>query len=213
MASVKNGLSENIKGRLGNVIFYSRLGRTYARLRPPKGHDPCTVLQQQQRSRMKDVTLFYKVVRQSPLAGIWRQAAYAQGMTGIDLFVKSNIAAFSGNGRVTDYEKLHFSFGGLPQGDCFRVVGGSSGISLDIYWENATLLNEGRCADRFMAVVLFENDEFIAYTDLGSIYPRIGCHALIRLPEGYPRPRRVYCFFAAVNGKDYSGDVCCEVEN
>ena len=37
--------------------------------------------------------------------------------------------------------------------------------------------------------------------------------ALIRLPEGYPRPRRVYCFFAAVNGKDYSGDVCCEVEN
>ena len=33
MASVKNGLSENIKGRLGNVIFYSRLGRTYARLR------------------------------------------------------------------------------------------------------------------------------------------------------------------------------------
>lgn len=39
MASVKNGLSENIKGRLGNVIFYSRLGRTYARLRPPKGHD------------------------------------------------------------------------------------------------------------------------------------------------------------------------------
>ena len=142
MASVKNGLSENIKGRLGNVIFYSRLGRTYARLRPPKGHDPCTVLQQQQRSRMKDVTLFYKVVRQSPLAGIWRQ--------------------------------------------------------LDIYWENATLLNEGRCADRFMAVVLFENDEFIAYTDLGSIYPRSGCHALIRLPEGYPRPRRVYCFFAAV---------------
>ena len=180
---------------------------------PPKGHDPCTVLQQQQRSRMKDVTLFYKVVRQSPLAGIWRQAAYAQGMTGINLFVKSNIAAFSGNGRVTDYEKLHFSFGGLPQGDCFRVVGGSSGISLDIYWENATLLNEGRCADRFMAVVLFENDEFIAYTDLGSIYPRSGCHALIRLPEGYPRPRRVYCFFAAVNGKDYSGDVCCEVEN
>lgn len=106
---------------------------------------------------MKDVTLFYKVVRQSPLAGIWRQAAYAQGMTGINLFVKSNIAAFSGNGRVTDYEKLHFSFGGLPQGDCFRVVGGSSGISLDIYWENAILLNEGRCADRFMAVVLFEN--------------------------------------------------------
>ena len=92
--------------------------------------------------------------------------------------------AFKGNGRVTGYEKLHFSFGGLPQGDCSRVVGGNSGISLDIYWENATLLNEGRCADRFMAVVLFENDEFIAYTDLGSIYPRSGCHALIRLPEG-----------------------------
>ena len=64
-----------------------------------------------------------------------------------------------------------------------------------------------------MAVVLFENDEFIAYTALGSIYARSGCQALIRLPEGYPRPRRVYCFFAAVNGKDYSGDVCCEVEN
>lgn len=212
MASIKNGLGENIKGRLGNLIFYSRFGRTYARIRPPEVHDPCTVLQQQQRSRMKDVTVFYKIVRQSPLAAIWRQTAYLQGMTGINLFVKSNIAAFSGNGRVTDYEKLHFSYGFLPQGDCFRVVCRDSATSVDIYWENAILLNAERYADRFMAVALFENDEFIAYTGLGSTCLRAGCHALLRLPEGYPRPCRVYCFFAAGNGKDYSGDVCCELE-
>lgn len=212
MARIKNSLCENIRGHWGNMIFYSYLGHTYMRSYPKKVHNPRTPLQQQQRNRMRDVTIFYKIVNQSPLARVWHQAGYVQGMKGPNLFVRLNIAAFSGNGRVTDYDKLHFSYGLLPQSDCFRVVYRNSGTSMDISWENTSLLNKERYMDLFMAVVLFENNEFIAFTNLESVYQRADCHARLHLPEDNSRPCRVYCFFASADGNNYSCDVCCQPE-
>lgn len=212
MAYVKN-LSENVRGRLGNVIFYSRGGRTFARSRPLKVKDANTPLQQQQRNRLKDVTAFYQVVRQSPLNPVWRLAAAREGMTGINFFVKQNIAAFSGDGRVTDYEKLHFSWGCLPQGDCFRTVYRAGEEAVDVYWENATLLNERRYSDRLRVVMLFGNDEFIVFTGVeeNGCRREDGC-GRFSLPVGCPLPRKVYCFFAAADERAYSPDVCCHLD-
>lgn len=209
MATIKNGLGENMKGRLGNVVFFSRFGRTYVRSCPMHVQDACTPLQQQQRKRMNDVMTFYKVVRQSGLAGIWREAALGQHMSGMNLFVRLNIPAFSGDGRVTDYEKLHFSCGTLPGGDRFQVKCPTSGSVVNVNWENATLLNEERYADHFMAVMLFENDEFVVCDGEDSGILRRDCRAVLRLPEEGRLPLRVYCFFAAADHKAYSGDVCC----
>lgn len=209
MAVVNNGLNQEIKGRLGNVIFFTRFGRTYVRSRAQKVHDPSTPLQQQQRKRMNDVMAFYKVVRQSVLAGIWREAASGLHMSGMNLFVKLNIAAFSGDGRVTDYEKLHFSCGVLPCGDRFRVTWQPSGRLVKVDWENATLLNRDRYSDRFMAVMLFENDEFIVSHAENGGFRRKDCRAVLRLPEGRQTPLRVYCFFAAEDRRAYSDNVCC----
>lgn len=212
MVCVKNGIGVNMRGRLGNVIFYTRGGRTYARSCPQKVHNPKTPLQQQQRSRMSDVSAFYKVVRQSRLYGIWRQAADCLKMGGMNLFVKINIAAFSGNGRVTDYEKLHFSYGVLPSGDCFRAIYQAATASVDICWQNVTLLSEERYADRFMAVVLFERDEFTVFAGREDASCRRDCVARLCLPEGHPPPLKIYCFFAAIDDTAYSGDVCCHLD-
>ena len=122
MAHIKNGLFTQVKGRLRDLIFFTRRGHTYARSRPKEMSNPNTPLQQLQRNRMRDVVAFYMVVRQSPLLVVWQRAGNEKGMSRMNLFVKLNIAAFDGNGRVTDYEKLHFSYGSLPQGDCFRAV-------------------------------------------------------------------------------------------
>lgn len=212
MVYIKNGLLAYARGRLRELVFFNRLGRTYARSRPQKVSNPRTPLQQQQRNRMRDVVAFYMVVKQSPLMGVWQRAGRGKGMSGINLFVKLNISAFSGNGRVTDYEKLHFSCGSLPQGDCFRVVYKVIDRAIDICWENGTLLNKERYADRLIAVVLFENDEFTVFADGEGDCRRQTGRACIHLPEGLSPPCRIYCFFAAADGKAYSGDVCCHLD-
>lgn len=209
MVYIKNGLFAQAKGRLRDLVFFTRAGRTYARSRPGAVRNPQTPLQLQQRSRMKDVVAFYMVVKQSPLARLWQLAGHERGMSRMNLFVKLNIGAFSGNGRVTDDGKLHFSCGSLPQGDCFQAAWQAADRTIHIHWKNKTLLSKGRYADRFMAVVLFEDDGFAVFPGGEEDYRRVDGHACVCLPEGSLTPRGVYCFFAAADGKAYSDDVCC----
>lgn len=212
MAHIKNGLFTQVKGRLRDLIFFTRRGHTYARSRPKEMSNPNTPLQQLQRNRMRDVVAFYMVVRQSPLLVVWQWAGNEKGMSRMNLFVKLNIAAFDGNGRVTDYEKLHFSYGSLPRGDCFRAVWQPSDGTIGISWDNVTLLNEKRYADRFMAVVLYEDDGFTVFTGREGCNRRDG-RACLRLPEGRLPPVGVYCFFASSGCRAYSGDVYCRLDS
>ena len=212
MAHIKNGLFTQVKGRLRDLIFFTRRGHTYARSRPKEMSNPNTPLQQLQRNRMRDVVAFYMVVRQSPLLVVWQRAGNEKGMSRMNLFVKLNIAAFDGNGRVTDYEKLHFSYGSLPQGDCFRAVWQPLDGTIGISWDNVTLLNEKRYADRFMAVVLYEVDGFTVFTGREGCNGRDG-RACLRLPEGRLPPVGVYCFFASSGCRAYSGDVYCRLDS
>lgn len=55
MARIKNSMFKQLSGTLGDIIFYSRSGRIYARRRPQYIRDAKTPLQQQQRMRMRDV--------------------------------------------------------------------------------------------------------------------------------------------------------------
>lgn len=211
MVYIRNGLLNHIGGRLRELVFYTRAGRTFARSFPRNVHNPQTPLQQQQRSRMRDVMALYMVVKQSPLIRIWQQAGRERGMLAMNLFVKLNIAAFTGGGRVADYAKLHFSCGCLPRCDCLRAVYQAGTATVLLSWENAILLNDERYTDHFMAVVLFPDDEFKVFTDTKAGYKRRDGGALVALPEGYPPPREIYCFFADAGCKSYSDDVCCHL--
>lgn len=210
MVPIKNSLCENIKNHWGNMIFYSYLGHPYTHSRPGKVRNPGIPLQQQQHNQMRDITIFYKIARQNPLACIWQRAANVQGMKGLNLFVKLNIAVFSGNGRRTDHDKLHFSYGLLPQSNCFRVVSQASDTLADIFWKNTSLLSKEHYMDLFMAVVLFENDELIAFTNFGSVYPREGLLSpALSTGRQFPAVSGLL-FFVSANGNNYSSDVCCQ---
>lgn len=209
MARIKNSMFKQLSGTLGDIIFYSRSGRIYARRRPQYIRDAKTPLQQQQRMRMRDVIAFYKVIKNSPLLPIWQQMGQEQGMSGMNLFIKMNIAAFAGEGRVTDYGKLHFSCGRLPQGDRFQACWKASESVIEVSWENKSILPLRRLSDRFMAVVVFENNELRFFTPPEGNYQRKDCHTRIVVQESHLSPYKIYCFFAANNSKAYSGDVCC----
>ena len=95
MAEVKMTWLDYIKGRFHGVVFYNRKGRTYLR-KAPGEYKPATVWQKRQRNRLREVSVFYSIIRQTCLKQIWAKAAEGMSMSGMNLFVKMNIGAFSG---------------------------------------------------------------------------------------------------------------------
>ena len=205
MAEVKMTWLDYIKGCFHGVVFYNRKGRTYLR-KAPGEYKPATVWQKRQRNRLREVSVFYSIIRQTCLKQIWAKAAEGMSMSGMNLFVKMNIGAFSGIDRIRDYEKLHFSWGNLPEGDCVEVVCREGTIV--VRWDTQRPLSKERGNDRFMAVVVFENEEFATFFPSNPFYRRSDGQAEIVLAAGSPRPMYVYCFFGAADGKAYSKDVC-----
>lgn len=210
MAIVNMNWMESLRGRISGLVFYKRCGQTYVR-KPPVQEGKPSSLQLLQRKRLEEVTAFYLVIRQSGLHGIWKKAAADLPFTGMNLFVKENIGAFSGIDRIRDYERLHFSWGNLPEGDCMEVACREDGRTIVVRWDTQRPLSKKRGNDRFMAVVVFENEEFAAFFPSNPFYRRSDGQAEIVLAAGSPRPMYVYCFFGAADGKAYSKDVCCKL--
>lgn len=107
MAQINHPLFTKLKGKVGGVIYYTVNGVTYIRSYPEKIKNPRTPLQEQQRNRLRDAMTLYKTIRLTPLEKIWQCATRQSNLTGANLFIKMNIAAFFGDGKVTDYGKLH----------------------------------------------------------------------------------------------------------
>ena len=210
MAIVNMNWMESLRGRISGLVFYKRCGQTYVRKAPTK-KGKLSFLQQLQQNRLQEVTAFYLVIRQNELHEIWKKAATDLPFTGMNLFVKENIGAFSGIDRIRDYEKLHFSWGDLPEGNYVEAACIEEGRKIAVRWDTQRPLNEERGDDRFMAVVVFENEEFAVFSPSKCFYQRSDGQAEIVLAAGSPRPMYVYCFFRAAGGEAYSKDVCCKL--
>ena len=210
MAEVKMTWLDYIKGRFHGVVFYNRKGRTYLR-KAPGEYKPATVWQKRQRNRLREVSVFYSIIRQTCLKQIWAKAAEGMSMSGMNLFVKMNIGAFSGIDQWRDYEKLHFSYGNLPCADDLEAVCTPDKRKVVFTWDVRLPLKEERQSDKVMAVLVFENEEFRVFSSAELPYRRADKRAELVLEEGSPEPKYVYCFFMTENGREFSHDVCCKL--
>lgn len=213
MAQIDHPLFGKLKGKVGGLVYYTVNGITHIRSYPEKIKNPRSPLQEEQRNRLRDAMTLYKTIRHTPLEKIWQCATRQSNLTGANLFIKMNIAAFFGDGKVTDYGKLHFSCGRLPQGDRFQAHYLPEAECVDIRWKTNGRINSKRYDDRFMAVVMYEEDEFDVATPLGNVPCRRDGSACLPVPKGRSSPRYVYCFFAEPSGESYSNDICCIVKN
>ncbi|WP_278718741.1 DUF6266 family protein [Bacteroides caecimuris] len=213
MAHLDNTIFGKLKGKVGKVVYYTVNGVTYIRSQPEKIKNPRTPLQEQQRNRLRDAMIFYKTIHHTPLKTIWQTATYGQNITSANLFIKMNIAAFFGDGKVTDYSKLHFSCGNLPQSDRFQARYFPETEWVEVRWQTKGCMHNRRYEDRLMAVVMYEDDEFEIIADSLTAPSRREEVARLPVQTRHGSPRYVYCFFAAPDGRSYSNDICCSIDN
>lgn len=74
-------------------------------------------------------------------------------------------------------------------------------------------MHNRRYEDRLMAVVMYEDDEFEIIADSLTAPSRREEVARLPVQTRHGSPRYVYCFFAAPDGRSYSNDICCSIDN
>lgn len=83
-----------LKGRVGNVVYYRVRGKTRIRSLPLQYRDANTPRQQAVRRRLVVAARFYHRLLETPLANMWRAFARGKKNNGYILFMKRNIRVF-----------------------------------------------------------------------------------------------------------------------
>ena len=99
-------VDENIRGRIGNSVFYRVGPATRVRSVTSSYTDANTTRQQESRSRLRVAVRFYQRLVEVELQKPWFLVARGSGKSGYNLFMKLNMMVFKPNGRIGDFARL-----------------------------------------------------------------------------------------------------------
>jgi len=115
MAIVEDGIGKYLSGSIEGMVFVKGKYRTYMRSMPrERKAGEWTAKQKQQRNGFASLIRFAGEQKHRVIIPIWNKAAENINMSGFNLFVKANRAAFATQGKVSSPALLHFSTGELP---------------------------------------------------------------------------------------------------
>lgn len=194
MAIIENSILGQISGRIGELVYYRRCGKTCVRRYAEKRVNSVTELQQQQRSRLRAACFFYRALEAAGLKGFWRRMSEGTSLSGYNLFVRINMPVFSARGLITDFSRIRLVMGPLPLPDMLQVRRFSPG-SLSVKWELKARCSRKRQADILvLAFMKSESVYTIRLAECGGVC-RAACEARIELPEALAACPHCYCFF------------------
>lgn len=207
MGKINQGILDGVSGKVGNVIGASWKGIDYLRIKPTSIANPRTPAQVAQRTRFKGVTSLAKQLINSIVRPIWNKAAVK--MTGYNYFVKQNMEAFSVDGVIEDYSKLHLSAGSIAtpqQLSVEKTDGIESGLTIS--WVNDGYAKDD---DIFMFAAIDEASGEI-YTNTMGAGLRSGESADIVLPFDAGSKVHLYVFFSNKDKRAFSDSVYATIE-
>ena len=203
MARVSGGTDGSISGAIGAVVFYKMRGKSYARKAP--GDRAKNSWSEGQRTYF---TKFGKA------AAYWRQSTpqaiktifdlAAENMTGYNLFLKTNLPAFSADGSEIDFEYMHLSAGKLPLPHHLRAqrVAGDP-EKVEVTWTDDSENGLASSRDVLMMTVV-RDGKFTAPIATGVF--RKQQSAVLQLPAGIGIIQGIYLSFASKERELYSAD-------
>lgn len=200
MARVLTGNSQNISGKLEDVVYVRRQGKTYIRKAAKKrrdANDPKMVLNQQ---RFVLITRFCTRFKRIIIPMIWNDRATAG--SGYNLFMKNNTPAFAKDGSINDPLLLKFSIGDLPMPETIvaqRIAPDKDTIRVN--WQKESHMGGIRLNDELMAIS-YDGENFSELMPTGI--RRREVEGLFDLPA-LPFPAQyIYLFFAAEDRRSFS---------
>ena len=91
MASMKQNVGEQVSGKLGNVVFYQRYGKSYVMAAPTKKKESRSEEQMLYSQRLKKASALWRSLKSEETSKIWNSAA--EMMNGYAWFLKANMPA------------------------------------------------------------------------------------------------------------------------
>ena len=102
---------ENIRGKIGNSIFYRVGSVTRVRSVAARYADANTSKQRESRSRLRVAIRFYRRLAETELRKVWYLATKGTGKSGYNLFLKLNMMIFKPDGKIGDFARLQLTVG------------------------------------------------------------------------------------------------------
>lgn len=203
MALFNSPFFKKLKGHFDRWVFYESKGQQRIRRQIEKKPLPPTNLQILQRHRMRSAIAFYRANTDKQLRWIWKKKAAGMVMSGYNLFIGSNIAAFDRNCRIVDYSLLHISTGSLELPPYFQLQSCTESEVI-LNWQKGVPENSDRNKDQLMAAYLTNDGCFsLKWLPLTGVYRKDG-QAILNIPEWTKGEIHLYCFFANRKQEKYS---------
>lgn len=193
----------DISGMVGPVVFLKIKGEGVVRKAPrkrPKGD--WSDAQKMYRVKISNLGPFWRKSVPKEIKQVFKLAA--EKMTAYNLFLKTNLGAFSEDGTQIDFERMHLSVGKLPlphKMRAERVAGDPEKI--DVSWMDDQGSGLSRAKDELMMVIVHDG-KFTAPISTGA--HRNQESAVIQLPAGIGTVQGIYLSFASRTRDVYSPD-------
>src|SRR5664279_11336 len=154
MAKTLGGIGQFLSGNIEGLVFVRRKGVTYMRAMPRKRKaGEWSEKQKEARNGFAAVIKYARLQKKYVIVPIWNKAVQNLTMSGWNLFVKSNRAAFDSLGQLSDFRKLHFSTGHLPLPEKIKAATDAGNPSqIAVSWTNQ-LVGTEYGYDSLMAVI------------------------------------------------------------
>lgn len=206
MARMKRNVGEQVSGKIGNVVFYQRYGKSYVRAAPKK-RESYTQEQLLYRQRLQKASALWRSLKSDEISRIWNLAA--QQMNGYAWFLKANMPALAMDGTLIDPKLIRVSDGKLPLPqnlNAERMPGDDSTVVVS--WQNDPHCNGERLKDELMAV-FYTGGRFSKVIATGL--KRADLKGTFTLPAKPANITHVFFFTTSENREGYSESVCVEV--
>lgn len=200
MARMKRNIGDSVSGRLRNVVFYQRYGKTYVRMAPVTTPQTWNEEQRMRRQRMSRVSALWRSLRSKEFSAIWNMAA--QQMNGYAWFIKANMPAFEMDGTLIDAPLLKLTDGNLPVAQMLNAERSAENASfIMLSWQNDPHTRGERLNDEMM-VISFDGEHFSHVTSTGLTRSHSG--GSFTLPAKPKEAEYLYLFFAAKDHRNFS---------
>ena len=185
---------ESITGMIGPVVYVNFNGKKYVRMAPrARSKGSWSEKQKMHRKRFSAINAFWRQFYYSPVKKIWNLAA--EQMKGVNLFIKTNLPAFSADGSQIDLEWLHLSAGKLPLPHKLKAeMSAGDPEKVEVTWQNNSGSGHAKPNDELMMMIAHEG-KFKGPIATGVI--RKQQTAVIQIPAGIVTINLIYLFFAS----------------
>ena len=192
-----------LKGKIGDIVFYTLNGQTYARKAPFRKSTAVPKACQSAVNMFTQASVTYRFLPEK-LLGVWKIAARGMAASGRNFFIKMNFHAFPAEGKEPYYELLKFSSGSLPLPLQLQTTDDDSGEFCRLQWDTSTFLPYTSPEDKLWVVELHTDNPLVICMVDDAYALRSDGFCVFPLRYELGKETHLYCFFSSPDNSNFS---------